>query len=75
MPSIRVVGIDCHIGSQITELSLADAEEKILDIVDQLAAEGIPLEHIDFGGGLGVCYKDEVPPSKREFVRLIPRSP
>lgn len=72
MPSIRVVGIDCHIGSQITELSpFADAEEKILDIVDQLAAEGIPLEHIDFGGGLGVCYKDEVPPSKREFVRLI----
>ena len=57
MPSIRVVGIDCHIGSQITELSpFADAEEKILDIVDQLAAEGIPLEHIDFGGGLGVCY-------------------
>ena len=72
MPSIRVVGIDCHIGSQITELSpFADAEEKILDIVDQLAAEGIPLEHIDFGGGLGVCYKDEVPPSKRESVRIL----
>ncbi|MEF9995142.1 MAG: diaminopimelate decarboxylase, partial [Burkholderiaceae bacterium] len=54
MPAIEVVGIDCHIGSQITEVQpYVDAADKILDLVEQLASEGIALRHIDFGGGLG----------------------
>lgn len=72
MPEIEVRGIDCHIGSQITEIApFKDAESRILDLVDRLAAEGIALSHIDFGGGLGVRYKNEVPPAKRDFVASL----
>ena len=61
---IEIVGIDCHIGSQITEIDpYIDAADRVLDLVDGLAGEGIPLRHIDFGGGLGIRYDEEVPPA------------
>ncbi|OCG07749.1 diaminopimelate decarboxylase [Gilliamella sp. wkB178] len=64
LTNIKVVGIDCHIGSQLTELSpFLDAADRVLALVAKLKAENIHLEHIDFGGGLGVCYADEQPPS------------
>ncbi|MDL2058729.1 diaminopimelate decarboxylase [Mesosutterella sp. AGMB02718] len=72
LPEIEITGIDCHIGSQITELSpFKDAGEKILDLVAKLAEEGIVLRHIDFGGGLGVRYKDETPPSRKAFIETL----
>lgn len=72
LPEIEVTGIDCHIGSQITELSpFEDAGEKILDLIAKLAEEGIALRHIDFGGGLGVRYKDETPPSRKAFIETL----
>lgn len=60
LPGIKVVGIDCHIGSQITEASpFLDALDKLLDLLDALAAENIHVEHLDLGGGLGIRYSDE----------------
>ncbi|MEY5098235.1 MAG: Diaminopimelate decarboxylase [Pseudomonadota bacterium] len=64
LPGLRVTGIDCHIGSQITETSpYLDAMDRVLDLVDQIEAAGITLEHIDFGGGLGINYRGETPPA------------
>ena len=72
LPNIEVVGLDCHIGSQLTQISpFIDALHRLLAIVDQLAAEGITLRHLDLGGGLGVCYKDETPPSIAEYITAI----
>jgi diaminopimelate decarboxylase len=64
LPGLRVVGIDCHIGSQITETSpYMDAMDRVLDLVAAIEAQGIVLEHIDFGGGLGIEYRGEAPPA------------
>ncbi|MGZ5013683.1 MAG: diaminopimelate decarboxylase [Methylobacter sp.] len=72
MPNIDVIGIDCHIGSQLTETRpFLDALDKILDLVAALAAEGIKLHHLDLGGGLGICYKDEQPPEPAEYIQAI----
>lgn len=63
LPSLAITGIDCHIGSQLTDLSpLADAADRVLALVDALAAEGITLHHIDLGGGVGIRYHNETPP-------------
>jgi len=71
-PGLKVVGIDCHIGSQITELSpYLDALHKVLDLVDTLAAEGLEVQHIDVGGGLGITYTDEAPPSAGSLVTAV----
>jgi len=71
-PGLEVVGIDCHIGSQITEIApYLDAAERILDLVDALEREGIVLEHIDFGGGLGIRYRSEEPPPSSELVKAL----
>ena len=68
----RIVGIDCHIGSQITDLTpFLDALERILSVVDLLAQRGITLEHIDLGGGLGVRYQDEDPIDVSAFASAI----
>ena len=70
--NLEVCGIDCHIGSQLTELApLADAARKVVELVDQLAEDGICVEHIDFGGGLGIRYTDETPPTADQFVRML----
>jgi diaminopimelate decarboxylase len=64
LPGLKVVGIDCHIGSQITDESpYLDAMDRILDLVQAIEAAGIPLEHIDFGGGLGITYNGDQPPA------------
>ncbi len=64
LPGLRIVGIDCHIGSQITdEEPYLDALDRMLDLVQAIEAAGIHLEHIDFGGGLGIQYQNEVPPA------------
>lgn len=64
LAGLRVVGIDCHIGSQITEVApYLDAIERVLDLVQAIEAAGIALEHLDFGGGLGITYQDETPPA------------
>ncbi len=69
LPHLRVTGMDCHIGSQLTELSpFIAAAEKVLALVDTLAREGIRLEHLDLGGGLGIRYRDETPPSIAEYA-------
>jgi diaminopimelate decarboxylase len=72
LPHLRITGIDCHIGSQLTETSpFIAAAEKVLLLVDTLAQEGIKLEHIDLGGGLGICYKDETPPSIAAYAKAL----
>jgi diaminopimelate decarboxylase len=75
LPGIEVVGIDCHIGSQITQVEpYLDAADRVLDLVEQVEAAGIPLHHVDFGGGLGITYTDEAPPSAELLVsRLLAR--
>ena len=63
-PGLAVVGIDCHIGSQITETSpYLDAMDRVLDLVASIEAAGIPIHHIDFGGGLGIDYQGDTPPA------------
>jgi diaminopimelate decarboxylase len=69
---IDIQGVDCHIGSQLTEiLPFLDALDRVLKLVDELAAQGIVLSHIDVGGGLGVCYDDEQPPHPKEYAEAI----
>ena len=69
---VDIRGIDCHIGSQITELApFADAIDKLLVLVDQLGEDGIALDHIDIGGGLGIRYNDEQPPSFADYARVV----
>jgi len=72
LPGLRITGIDCHIGSQLTTLEpFLDAADRVLDMVDQLCAEGIKLDHIDIGGGLGVCYQNEVPPTPAQYAAAL----
>ena len=72
MANIKIVGIDCHIGSQLTETTpFLDALDRVLALVDQLAKEGIELKHLDLGGGLGICYRDETPPQPKEYINAL----
>lgn len=72
MPHVDVVGMDCHIGSQLTEIApFMDALDRLLVLVDKLAEAGINIKHLDMGGGLGVCYTDEVPPSPQEYITAV----
>lgn len=74
LPSIHVVGIDAHIGSQIVEIApYLEALDKMLDLVEALARDGIALEHFDIGGGLGITYNTETPPDINAFVGVIIR--
>ncbi|HBH35530.1 MAG TPA: diaminopimelate decarboxylase [Gammaproteobacteria bacterium] len=69
---LDVIGIDSHIGSQLTTLSpFLDALERVLTLIDTLAKEGINIRHIDLGGGLGVPYNDEEPPHPQEYAKVI----
>ncbi|MFN7572131.1 MAG: diaminopimelate decarboxylase [Betaproteobacteria bacterium] len=71
-PHLEVVGIDFHIGSQITEVApYLEAAERLLDVVDALSREGIALHHIDFGGGVGIRYRDETPPPVGELIDAL----
>jgi diaminopimelate decarboxylase len=72
MKSVDVVGMDCHIGSQLTEVApFLDAMDRVLVLVDTLAEQGIAIKHLDLGGGLGVCYTDEVPPTPQEYIAAV----
>ena len=72
LPHIEVSGVDCHIGSQLTELEpFLDALDRVTALVDDLAADGITIDHLDLGGGLGVRYKDETPPQPAEYARAL----
>ena len=72
LPQIDVVGIDCHIGSQITTTApYLDALDKVLDLVEHLKREGIIIHHLDLGGGLGISYSDETPPDITEFTNTL----
>ena len=75
MAHLRITGIDCHIGSQITEVApLLEALEKLLILADKLVAEGIEFSHIDAGGGLGIRYRDETPPAVADYVGALTRA-
>ncbi|MDO9364803.1 MAG: diaminopimelate decarboxylase [Methylotenera sp.] len=72
MPNIAVHGVDCHIGSQITELSpFLDAFDRVLALVDALEQHGIHIQHIDAGGGIGICYNDETPPAFDDYATAM----
>lgn len=72
MAHVRLIGIDCHIGSQLTDVApFAAALERVLELVDALARDGIALEHIDIGGGLGIRYRDETPPLPQDYARVL----
>lgn len=72
LPGLRIIGIDCHIGSQLTSVTpFVDALRLVLDMVDTLAARGIIIEHLDIGGGLGVRYRDETPPEPSDYANAL----
>ena len=72
LPHIQLQGVDCHIGSQLTTLApFVDALTRVLQLVDRLAAQGILLSHLDMGGGLGIPYRTEQPPSPREYLDAL----
>ena len=69
LPGIQVVGIDCHIGSQVTQAEpYLDALDRVLDLVEQVEAHDIPIAHVDLGGGLGITYTDETPPTPEALI-------
>lgn len=72
LPNLNVQGIDCHIGSQLTELTpFIDATDRLLTLIDELAAQGIHIRHLDVGGGLGVVYRDELPPQPSDYAKAL----
>lgn len=72
LPNLDVIGVDCHIGSQLTTLEpFLDALDRLLLLVDKLAERGITIKHLDLGGGLGVQYRDEQPPPAGDYIAAV----
>ena len=72
LPNIKIVGMDCHIGSQLTELQpFLDAVDRLIALMEKLKQDGIHLKHLDLGGGLGVTYTDEAPPHPTEYAKAL----
>jgi len=72
LDGLKVIGVDCHIGSQLTSLSpFVDALDRIIELIKALQDAGIELQHLDLGGGLGICYQDESPPTPAEYVAAV----
>ena len=72
LPYIKITGMDCHIGSQLTELQpFLDATDRLIVLMAQLKQDGISLQHLDLGGGLGVTYTDETPPHPTEYTKAL----
>ena len=72
LSNIKIVGMDCHIGSQLTELQpFLDAVDRLIVLMEQLKQDGIRLKHLDLGGGLGVTYTDETPPHPTEYAKAL----
>lgn len=72
LSNLNVIGVDCHIGSQLTSVSpFVDALNRVLALIDQLAVDGITIHHLDIGGGLGIQYNDEKPPTPAEYAAAL----
>ncbi|MUJ28283.1 diaminopimelate decarboxylase [Aliivibrio fischeri] len=72
LPNLDVQGIDCHIGSQLTDIEpFIDATDRLLALIDDLKAQGVNIRHLDVGGGLGVVYRDELPPQPSEYATAL----
>lgn len=72
LPNLNVQGIDCHIGSQLTSIDpFIDATDRLLALIDDLKAQGINVRHLDVGGGLGVVYRDELPPQPSDYAKAL----
>ncbi len=72
LPHIQIIGVDCHIGSQLTDLSpLIAACQRLIALIDRLAAQGIALQHLDLGGGVGIVYKDEHTPDLHAYAQAV----
>jgi diaminopimelate decarboxylase len=72
MSHLQIVGVDCHIGSQLTSVSpFVDALSRVLELIDQLQQDGIVVKHLDIGGGLGIHYRDEIPPTPAEYAAAL----
>ena len=72
LPNVKITGMDCHIGSQLTELQpFLDATDRLIMLMEQLKEDGVVLKHLDLGGGLGVTYTDENPPHPSHYARIL----
>ncbi|MCG9680690.1 diaminopimelate decarboxylase [Vibrio sp. Isolate24] len=72
LENLEIKGIDCHIGSQLTDIEpFIDATDRLLALIDDLKAQGVNIEHLDVGGGLGVIYRDELPPEPSEYAKAL----
>ena len=72
LPYVKITGMDCHIGSQLTELQpFLDATDRLIRLIEQLKEDGITLKHLDLGGGLGVTYTDETPPHPSDYAAAL----
>ena len=72
LPHVKITGMDCHIGSQLTELQpFLDATDRLIRLMEQLKEDGIKLKHLDLGGGLGVTYTDETPPHPSDYAAAL----
>ncbi|MEH6502507.1 MAG: diaminopimelate decarboxylase [Cycloclasticus sp.] len=72
MPNLKVVGLDCHIGSQLTEVQpFVDALDRVLSLLERLKEKGVEVQHLDLGGGLGIRYRDETPPIPADYVKAL----
>ena len=72
LPNVKITGMDCHIGSQLTELQpFLDATDRLIILMEQLKQDGIVLKHLDLGGGLGVTYTDEMPPHPTDYTKAL----
>ncbi len=72
LPHLEIIGVDCHIGSQLTHVTpFVDALTRVLALLDRLATRGINIKHLDLGGGLGIRYRDEQPPEPRDYLAPI----
>lgn len=72
LPNLAVHGIDCHIGSQLTDIEpFIDATDRLLALIDQLRSDGVDIRHLDVGGGLGVVYRDELPPQPSDYAKAL----
>lgn len=72
LPHVKITGMDCHIGSQLTELQpFLDATDRLIRLMEQLKEDGITLKHLDLGGGLGVTYTDETPPNPSDYATAL----
>ena len=72
LPKINTIGLDCHIGSQLTDMTpIVDALQRLIQLIDELKNNGIEIEHLDIGGGLGITYENETPPSPYEYIQAL----